>query len=581
MNEKILGRLLRKAKVEEPPDSIIRNGRIVNVFTNSIVDGLAVTIKNGYITGICKESSFTQGKETDVIDAEELYLCPGFIDSHTHLDFMLPFHELVPYALKGGTTSIVSECAMVATSCGLEGLQSFVESTKGYPIRCFFLAPPLTPPFPSMEEALGLTLHQFARILKRDDFLGIGEAYWTRVVENDPLILKRFALALSLRKTIEGHSAGARNDKLLQYLLTGITSCHESTTMEEALEKLRFGIYVMIREGWIRRELDELFKLKDSGVDERRIILVSDVFDPVLLYNKGYMDVIVKKAIDYGFTPIQAIKMVTINPADYFGLRRLGAIAPFRHADILFLKDLSTIAIQKVMVNGEMAWSEGGLASSVTPFKYPPTMIETIKTDHMTEDDFRIKAHRTKRKVRVIVIANETITREKIMILPTSDGYIPGDIALDIVHIAVINRKSGKTLAKGFIEGTGIRRGAVTTSVVWDTSNILVVGSTERDMALAVNHLIDIQGGYVVVREGEIIYDFPMPAYGLIPTFSMEEIEKRFRSFEWAMKEIGSVLTNPFLTLQTIPFTGLPSLRITDKGIADIKTKRLVSLYVN
>jgi adenine deaminase len=581
MSEKTLGRLLRKAKVEEPPDSIIRNGRIVNVFTNCIIEGLAVTIKDGYIIRIGKEDSLTQGRETKIIDAQGSYLCPGFIDSHTHLDFMLPFYELVPYALRGGTTTIVSECAMVATSCGLEGLQSFVESTKGYPIRCFFLAPPLTPPFPSMEEALGLTLHQFARILKRDDFLGIGEAYWTRVVENDPLILKRFALALSLRKTIEGHSAGASGDKLLRYLLTGITSCHESTTTDEALEKLRFGIYVMIREGWIRRELDELFKLKDSGVDERRIILVSDVIDPVLLFNKGYMNVIVKKAIDYGFTPMQAIKMVTINPADYFGLRHLGAIAPFRHADILFLKDLLTIAIQKVMVNGEMAWSEGGPTRSVTPFIYPPAMMKTIKTGHMTEDDFRIKAHRTKRKVRVIVIANETITHEKIMALPARDGYIVGDIALGVINVAVINRKNGKSLAKGFIEGTGIRRGAVATSVVWDTGNILVVGSTERDMALAVNHLIDIQGGYVVVKDGEIIYDFPMPVYGLIPTFSMDEIAKRFRGFEGAMKEIGSVLANPLLTLQTIPFTGLPSLRITDKGIADIKTKRLVSLYVN
>ena len=581
MEEMIIDPLPLKIKVKEPPDTIIRNGRLVNVFTNNIIDGLAVTIKDRYITGIGKESLFTQGEGTDIIDAEGLYLCPGFIDSHTHLDFMLPFYALVPYALKGGTTTIVSECAMVATSCGLEGLQSFIESTKGYPIHCFFLAPPLTPPFPSMEDARGLTFHQFARMLKRKDFLGIGEAYWTRIVEHDSLIFKRFALALSLRKTIEGHSAGARNDKLFQYLLTGITSCHESITMGEALEKLRFGIYVMIREGWIRRELDELYQLKDSGVDERRIILVSDVFDPVLLYSKGYMDVIVKKAIDYGFTPIQAIKMVTINPADYFGLRHLGAIAPFRYADILFLKDISTIAIQKVMVNGKMVWSEGGLTSSVAPFKYPPTMIKTIKMDHMIEDDFRIKAHRTKRRVRVIVIVNETITCEKITTLPTSSGYTLGDIALDIIYVAVINRKSGKTISKGFIKGTGIRRGAVTTSVVWDTGNILVVGSTERDMALAVNRLIEIQGGYVVAKAGEIICDFSMPAYGLIPTSSMEEIVRRFRNFEWAMKEIGSILTNPLLTLQTIPFTGLPSLRITDKGIADIKAKHLVSLYVD
>lgn len=580
MNETNLRRLLRTAKGEEPPDTVIKNGRIVNVFTNSIDEGLAVAIKDGYIVGIDKEDSVFSGGEAEVIDAEGLYLCPGFIDSHTHLDAMLPFYELVPYALRGGTTTLVSECGMVANSCGMPGVQSFMESTKGYSMRCYFLAPPLTPPFPDMEQSKGITLPQFEKVLRRDDVLGIGEGYWTRVVEGDDRILRQATLALSLGKTLEGHSAGAKGPKLVQYVMTGITSCHEATTMEEALEKLRLGIYVMIREGWVRSELGELFRLKDAGVDERRLILVSDVFDPIMLYNDGYMDVIVKKAVQLGFSPMQAIKMATINAADYYGLRYLGAVAPLRHADILFLKDLSNVSIERVMTDGAIVWSHGAPIGPAARFTYPPAMLKTIKTDRVNEDDFRVKAPAKGRKARIIVAANETITRESVLALPSVGGYVQEDREQDVVRVAVINRNRGKRLSKGFIQGTGIRNGAVATTLVWDTCNILVIGSSERDMAEAVNHLIDIQGGYAVVKNGNVIYDFPMPVYGLIPLYPMEEIEKRAATLEVAMKEIGWAMTKPFLTLQTIPFTGLPFLRITDKGLMDVKSRRLVSLFV-
>ena len=210
----------------------------------------------------------------------------------------------------------------------MKELLSYVDSTKGYPLKCYFVAPPLTPPFPKMEGARGITFKEFSTLLKRDDFLGVGEAYWTRVVEGDDRILKQAELAMSLRKGIDGHAAGAKGKNLLQYVLTGITSCHESIQMDEVVEKLRFGLYVQIREGFVRQELPELHKIKDLAVDKRRVMLVSDFFDAVMLLNEGYMDSIARKAIGYGFPPIEAIKMVTINPADYLGLRHLGAIAP-------------------------------------------------------------------------------------------------------------------------------------------------------------------------------------------------------------------------------------------------------------
>ena len=348
MDHTTLRTILRTAGGEVAPDAIIRGGRVVNVFTNRIDENVSILIKDGYIASIENGAGQPSGKATRIIEAEGLYLCPGFIDSHTHLDNMLPFHELVPYAVRGGTTTIVTECAMVGQSCGIGALHSFIESTKGYPINCYFVAPGLTPVFPKLEGAVGITFSDFSNLLRRNDFLGIGEAYWTRMIEGDDRVLKQAALAISLRKTLEGHAAGARGNKLMQYLTTGITSCHESITADEAVEKLRYGVYVMIREGWVRKELKEVSALKDAGVDERRLILASDFFDPVMLAEEGYMDVIVRTAIGFGFDPMQALKMATINPADYWGLRNLGAIAPLRRADMLFMDDLAKVSIKKV-----------------------------------------------------------------------------------------------------------------------------------------------------------------------------------------------------------------------------------------
>ncbi len=581
MDYRTLRTLLRTAKREIIPDAIIKGGKIVNVFTNRIDENVTILVKDGFIAAVEDGPGQLSDKASRVINADGLYLCPGFIDSHTHLDSMLPFYELVPYAIRGGTTAVITECAIIAQACGKAALESFITSTQGYPMRCYFAVPALTPAFPTLERAKSLSLKEFAGLLRRDDFLGVGEAYWTRLIDGDDRVLKQAALAISSRKTLEGHSAGARGGKLTQYVTTGVTSCHESTTLGEALEKLRHGIYVMLREGWIRKELKELSALKDANVDERRLILASDVFDPVMLAEEGYMDVIVRTAIGYGFSPMQAIKMATINPADYWGLRHLGAIAPLRRADILFVDDLSRVSIQQVMMNGEMVYSDGRFLPTIKPYRYPAAVKKTIKMERLKEDDFRIKARAPENRVRIIEIVNPTITKESIATLRAVSGYLEKDLAADIIPAAVINRNDKKKMGKGFIRGTGIKEGAMATTVVWDTGNPLVVGSSEKDMTVAANRLIDIQGGVVVVKNGKVIYEFPMPAYSLIPDYDMEKIKSNMKALDDKVKEIGSVFDKPFLTLQTIPFTGLPYLRITDRGIADIKTKKLVSLFVD
>ncbi len=354
MDKTILKRLLDVAQGSAPADTVIRNGKLVNVFTERMEDNVAIVIKDGRIVSVEQDNGKTSFLGAAELDAQGAYLCPGLIDAHTHLDNMFPFHEFAPFSLRGGTTTVITECAMTAGACGMKGIESFIESTKGYPVRCYFVAPPMTPPFPKMESAAPFSLNEFSKLLKREDFLGIGEAYWTRAVEGDNRILAQAALAQSLNKCLDGHSSGARGKRLAEYALTGITSCHESVSLDEAMEKLRLGMYVMIREGFVRKELPELSRLKDMKVDRRRIMMVSDVFDAPMLWNEVYMDSLVKKAIGYGFSPMEAIKMVTINPADYHHLRYLGAIAPLRFADILFIRNLEDFMIEKVMFNGEI-----------------------------------------------------------------------------------------------------------------------------------------------------------------------------------------------------------------------------------
>lgn len=580
VDKKMLATLLRTAKGEESPDTIIHNGRIVNVFTNSIEEGLCIGIKNGMIAFVEEEAKTDLTKADVIIDAGGAYLCPGFIDAHTHLDGFYAFHEFAPASLKGGTTTVVAECAMVANACGFAAVNDFIKSTKGCSLRCFFLASPLTPPFPSMEGSKGLTFKEFSSILRRDDCLGIGEGYWTRIVDGDNRILKQAALAIRLGKTIEGHAAGARGNKLTQYLLTGVTSCHESTTIEEALEKLKAGIHVMIREGFVRKELLELSKIKDMDVDQRRVILVSDFFDVPMLCEDGYIDSIVKRAIDYGFNPMDAIKMATINPADYYGLRHLGAIAPLRFADILFLKDLQGLVTEKVMVNGEVMVEKGRYLKPVQPYAFSDEMKTTIKASRIKIEDLRTRVPRKKRQVRVINAVNNTITREEYADVQIQDDFLKADLEADIAHISMINRNDSSQLKTGLIKGTGIRSGAFATTCIWDTGNILTIGSTQEDMVAAVNRLIELQGGIVVVKEGRVIFEFPMPVYGLIPLLPIEELYAKTKELDVHMRGIGITIEKPFLALQTIPFTGLPFIRLTDKGLLDVKTRKLVPLFV-
>lgn len=577
MQSKQISAVQRIFKGLDFADTVIKNGKIINVFTNEIELNKVVAIKNGIIFYVGEYNSDFVGPSTDIIDAEQHFLSPGFIDAHTHLDSMIPYFEFVEYALKGGATCVVTECAMVANALGLKGVKAFVDSTKRSLLKTFFLAPPLVPPVKRYEISHPFSFKDFENLLKRSDFVGIGEAYWNEAIRNEGGYFKKVELATIYKKSVEGHAAGAKGKNLFAYLNCGITSCHESITIDEAVEKLRQGVFVMIREGYIRSEMQELSKLKNFTGSKERIILVSDVFNAAMLM-EGYLDVVVRKAIRFGFSPFDAIKMVTINPATYFGFRHLGAISIGKCADILFLSDLKDVKIAKVMVDGRLVVEKGVylLPKQMQTEDKPKNSLSLKK---IKETDIIIKSNKS-RRVRVMEIFSPTIMKESFAIIKSENSVMMPDLSRDIIPVFLIDRRTGvKNMGKGFIKGAGLKKGAVATTLIWDTCNILTLGTNYSDIVVATNRLVELGGGWVVAENGKVIFEFPMPLYGLIPTMTIPQIAKKESQLEDALRNLGSTMKRPYLNLQTIAFTGLPFLRLTNRGLLDMKTMRKVSLF--
>jgi adenine deaminase len=575
-------KMVKTALGEEKADLMVLNGYLINVYTGEIQNNCSVGTKGNKIVYVGGDPGYLIGDMTHVIDASGMYIAPGFIDPHTHLDSIFQCGQYARYAVPHGNTTAISEVSMVANAAGREGVNWFISSSRDLPLRIFILAPPLVPPFPEFETSSGFSFDEFKELIEKDFVVGVGETYWPRVIDLDERATERYTLAQKMGKTREGHAAGARGEKLMAYSASGTSSCHESTTVQEALEKLRLGMVVMIREGYIRRELEAIAPIKDLNVDMRRVMLCTDLADPHMLMHQGCMDELVRRAISCGFDPVTAIQMVTINPADYFCLRELGGIAPGKVADLLLLSDLHEMVVKKVIKDGVVVAEEGALIEDLPPYGCATTVSHTFALDAVKEDDFFISSLRDRAKVRVMDVFNETITKEIQVELQSQKRNLPACPEKDILKMAHISKNS-HTIQRGlgFVHGLGIREGAVATSLIWDTNNILVVGATEKEMVVAVSRLLEHQGGFIVVKDESIIAEFPMPICGIISPMRLEEIAQRMMDVEEGCRILGCTISRPFLTLQTLVFTGLPYLRLTDKGLVDIRKREFVDLIIS
>jgi len=564
-----------------PADVVFSGGQLVNVYSGEILPHLWVALKGDRIAYVGPPREASAGPETRVIELGGRFILPGFIDAHTHLDSIFQVRAYAEHALAFGNTTAVSEVAMIANAMGAQGVDCFLAEAAGLPLRVFVLAPPLVPPFPHLETSRPFPRDHFERLLSMEGCLGVGETYWARLIDLEERALRQYRLADRMGKRKEGHAAGAGGRKLIAYAAAGTSSCHESVSADEALEKLRLGMAVMIREGYVRRELSAVSGIAEKGVDLSHVMMVTDIADPEELVSKGGMNLLLRQAVELGFHPVQAVQMVTINAARYFGLTDLGAVAPGKVADLVVVDDLKEFRCSEVWASGRLVARDGRLSRRLEPFTYPDEALRSIALGRIGADVFRIPFGRDRATVRVVEIVNETITREAREEMAPKAGHLVADPGRDILKIAVFQKSRRDSIpALGFAKGIGLHSGAIATSLIWDTNNVLAVGLRDEDMAFAVNRLTLMGGGMVVVQGEQSIAELPLPVCGVISVKPLPEIVREIKEIEGACHRLGSGIRRPFLTLQTFCFTGLPFLRLTDRGLVDVRKMCLVPLVV-
>ncbi|UCF72722.1 MAG: adenine deaminase [Deltaproteobacteria bacterium] len=575
--------LMRVTLGKEKADLAIINATVLNVYTGELLDHYSVTIRGEWIAYVGDEPGDTIGPHTKIIDAKGKTIIPGLIDGHAHLGWLSTASEFLQYAMVGGTTTIITETMEAFAIMGSEGVVDFLASLREQPIKIFGTAPSMVS---ISKKARGVSKETLRKLLLRDDMVGLGESYWQAVMQEPEYFLPIFEETLRCGKKLEGHSAGAKGRKLMAYIAPGISSCHESINPEEVLERLRLGVYVMVREGSIRRDLAAISRIKDAGVDLRRLILVTDGIAPGDLLEKGYMEFVVQKAIDCGFDPVHAIQMATINVAEYFFLDgMIGGVAPGKYADMLIIPDPKVVKAEYVISKGKVIAREGNL--TVSPRRHIFST-DTLNSIHLLRGlrapDFSIPVEGDSSPVNVRIIDQVTdlVTKELIVSLPVIDGEIRSDVSRDILKVAAIDRRyfPGKTFV-GLIRGFHLSTGAIACSAAWDTSDIVVVGENDRDMAGAVNRIHALQGGAVAYAKGKVLAEIPLPVFGIIADMPIITLSKSMEKITRVIKDLGSPFENPLLTLIVLTGAAIPFLRICEEGLVNLKDGKTVGLIVS
>ena len=565
-----------------PADLAIVNARLVNVYTGEILDGQSVCTCADQIACVGPDAGYAIGEGTTVIDAGGATLIPGFIDGHAHVASSFTAGEFLKYAAVGGTTTIVTETLEPYAVAGINGVLDFLASLKDQPIKFFATAPAMVS---TSRAAMGIDPADLETLLAREEIVGLGESYWQAVLQNPDVFLPIFDNTLAHRKLLEGHSAGARGSKLQAYAACGVSSCHEPIKAEEVLDRLRLGIYVMIREGSIRRDLAGIARIKDMVVDTRRLILTTDGISPADLMEMGYMEYLVQKAIDCGFDPVTAVQMATLNVAEHFGLDdRIGGIAPGKTADLVLIPDPQTIRAMVVVSGGRIIARDGALEVAPRKHAFAAGSLNSIRIPKPVEaSDFGLpfNGDGDTALCRAIEMVTDLVTREVRLDLAVAGGEIRTDRANDLVKIAAIDRANvpGKCFT-GLIKGFGMHTGAMACSAAWDTSCVIVVGAIETDMALCVNRIREMQGGAVVCNTGRVAAELAMPVFGLISELPLEELVARLNAIRRAAAQLGVSFPDPLLSLIALTGAAIPFLRICEEGLVNFKDGRTVNWLI-
>lgn len=567
-----LERRIAVARGEEPADLVLRNARLVNVLSGE-VHPADVAIWGGYIVGL---GEGYEGQEEQ--DLGGRYLCPGFLDGHLHLEStLLQVAEFARTVVPHGTTAVVLDPHEIANVAGVAGIRYLLDSSEGAACTVYVMLPSCVPATDMETSGAVLTADDLAPLLEHPRVLGLGEVMnYPGVLSRAPEVLRKVRLAVG--RPVDGHAPGLSGRDLNAYLAAGIRSDHECTTLEEAREKLRRGMAIMLREGTTAHNLRDLLPLV-TPANARRFLLVSDDRHPDDLLDHGHMDHSLRLAIASGLDPVVAVQMATRNPAEYFGLRDLGAVAPGYRADLVVLDDLHEVRVSQVYKDGRLVAQDGHLLPSAPQ---PPRVHlgNTMRVD-WDRVDFQVPAQG--RRVRVIqVLPDQILTRALVEEARVEDGLALADLGRDLLKLAVVERHHATgNMALGFARGFGLRRGALASTVGHDAHNLVVVGVDEADMLLAARHLGDLGGGFAAVAHGQVLADLPLPIGGLMSDQPVETVRKGMdRLLSVAREVLGSPLPNPFMTLSFVALAVIPELRLTDQGLVDVTQFQFVPLFL-
>jgi len=581
-----LRRLVQGAMGEVKSDLIVTGGKLINVYSGEILDGMEIAVLDGRICYVGPGAAHARGEATKILDARGLYISPGFIDGHTHIGHYCRPYEYLQAYLPHGTTALMASCDELATVFGYRGLKLFLDEVEAHPLRVFTLISMVAPQDPLLCQTATITNAEIEAALQDPRILGLGEIVsWLRLTQLDDEVLERLEMAWRNGKIIHGHTAGAKDQKLCAVAAVGISSCHEPIRVEDALERLRLGYWTMLREGSLRQDLEATLRpLIARGIDTQRLILVTDSMSPDDVEEIGHMDHVLRRAVSLGLSPLRAIQAVTLHPATYSSVEQeVGGIAPGRFADMALLESLESFRVQTTLIGGQVVAQEGQSLVQAAPISVPQEMMHSLRLhSNISTEQFRIRCPEENAKIRVIELLNQNITAEKVMSVDARKGYVEADVEQDLLKVAIFDRHDqiGK-IAMGFLKGFGAKIGAVGTTTVLDENTLLIAGGNDADMALCANALIESGGGMAVVNNGQMVEKIEFPAGGIFSLNPWRRVGQDLGRIHRCLRERGSQFERPLYALCFLPFVTLPSLRITARGLINAKERKIVPLFVD
>ena len=562
-----LGGLIAVARGEAQADLILKNARVVNTFTGDIELGNVASYQDR-IAGV---GDYNQARK--VIDLRGDYLAPGLINGHTHIESsMLSPSGYAQAVVPRGTLAAVTDLHEIANVCGSDGIKFVMKQVQKLPMDMYFMAPSCVPSTPLETSGAELDSKGLKALFAYPGVLGLGEMMnFPGVIAGDEHVLDKIAAATG--KVIDGHAPGLRGKDLNAYIAAGIMSDHESTALEEGREKLQKGMYLMIREGSSEKNLEALLSLVTDKTYPRCLFVVDDRSCADLL-REGDIDAVVRKAISLGMEPVRALQLATINVANYFRLRGLGAIAPGYKANFITIPDLTHLHIAQVFYHGELVARSG-----LPLFPVPGLSRELTHSVYMkpiAPGGLRVTTSQEIYPV-IQIVPGQILTRKVMARVKTVSGEVVPDFKQDIMKLVVVERhRASGNIGLGLVQGFGLQRGAFASSIAHDSHNIIAVGTNDRDIMRAIKEIEALQGGLAVSDGGQILSSLPLPVAGLLSLSSLEETVVQLEKVEAAVASLGELPPSPFSLLSFLALPVIPELRLTDRGLVDVTEFKLL-----